>query len=188
MVFKRYADDYENEITVDEKGREVKTPVYRGKLFEIDLDQENLTRYKRSSLTILAVTAVLHVGAGFAANTGMNQFYVALPYATAFFPILYAAAGAFRLPGEKRLFRRDEIGLSFERFKSSSTLLTIVLGAGALGELFYLVSDLLNRDIIKELLFFVPELLALAGGYLLIRLSGRVQTKEIQTTLQNSGK
>jgi hypothetical protein len=187
MVFKRYADDYENEIVVDDKGRETKAPVYRGKLFEINLDQENLSRFKRSSLTILAVTTVVHVAAGFVDNTGMNQFYVALPYVTAFFPLLYAATGAFRLPVEKRQYRRDEIGLSFERFKSSSMLLTIILGAGGLGELFYLLTGLLNRDIVRELLFFVPELLALAGGYLLIRLSGRVQTKVIQTKPQKPG-
>ena len=118
---KRYADDYETIITEDADGREKKTAVYRGSYYEIPVDEQHLLRFRRNNFLLLAVIIQLHVGGGFIANRGMYQFYIALPYVLLFLPLYYMVAGALRLPKKKRKFRRDEIGLSFDRIRQIAT-------------------------------------------------------------------
>jgi hypothetical protein len=159
-MFKRYADDYELVITTDKNGNETKVAEYRGKYFELPLDGAGLQRYKRNSIGLFIMVAALHVGAGFLTNLGMYQFYIAMPYVLAYFALLYVAMGAFRLPQEKRLFRRDEIGLSFGRMKSAGMLLAALLAISVIGEgvFFFLMPGEASK--LPEVIYFLIELLA----------------------------
>jgi hypothetical protein len=139
MAKNKYADDYETVISIDEKGKEKRTTVYRGKFFELENSEEQITRFKRSCLLFLIGILTLHVAAGFIGNQGMYQFYIGLPYVLVFFPLLHMAEGIFRLPREKRKYRRDEIGHSYDQIKTASTILLCVVAVGVLGELIFIL-------------------------------------------------
>jgi hypothetical protein len=137
MPPKKYADDYETIVTQDENGREKTEVVYRGEFYETSLDGKGLIRFKNICLMLLGIIVALQIGAGFINNPGMYMFYVAIPYTLAFFPLIYTAEGTFRLPREKRPYRRDEIGLSFKRIKIAGSILLGFLAAGLLGEIIF---------------------------------------------------
>jgi hypothetical protein len=170
MAMKKFKDDYELVETIDEKGRSKRKAVYRGDYFEVSLDAGGLLRFKRYCLLLLGVVVVLHVIGGFINNAGMYQFYVALPYAASFFPLFYAAEAVLRLPKEKRPYRRDEIGLSFDRIKSTSRILFIFLVIGVFGNIIYLLFFSAAGQRMLEFLFLLLEALAAAAVYFLIKL------------------
>lgn len=171
---KRYTSDYETVVTKDEKGNEKENVVYRGKYFEIMLDEKGIVRFRRYCFLLLAAIVVLHIGGGFVANPGMYQFYVALPYVLAFFPLLYMATGIFRLPKEKRTYRRDEVELSFNRLKTSSIILAVLLGMGVLGELAFLLFFSAGIRIVLETAYLVIEVLAAAAVYFIITMQKQI--------------
>ncbi|MBN2676927.1 MAG: hypothetical protein JXR32_02560 [Anaerolineaceae bacterium] len=167
---KKYADEYETVVILDADGHEKTVIEYRGKYFECAFDKEDLDRFRRNCYVLLAMITILHISAGFVANRGMYQLYVALPYVFAFFPLLYLAMGVLRLPKEKRLYRRDEIRLSYDRMKNASMALVIILGIGVLGEIVFLllVSD--GSQSMLEYLYLALEVFTASFVYLLIRL------------------
>jgi len=172
---KRYADDYETVITTDDKGEEKKIVEYHGAYFEFALDEKGIAHFRRNSFLVLAAILGLHISGGFVDNRGMYQLYVALPYVLAFFPLLYMAAGILRLPKEKRMFRRDEIGLSFGRMKTSSIILLIFLGIGLLGEIAFLLFLSDGNQRMLEYLYLALEVFATAAVYFLIRMQRQIR-------------
>lgn len=177
MVMKRYADDYENIITTDENGNEKKVPVYRGKYYQVSLDTEGLARYKKNILLVLAAILVFHIAAGFVGNPGMYRLYVALPYVIALAPLYNAATGVLRVPREVRKYRRDEVGLSFERIKTAVFFLTGVLAAGLLGEIIFLLTSTTEAGRGLEYIYLSLESLAVGATFFAIQLqkNARVQ-------------
>lgn len=173
---KRYADDYETIIETDERGREKKVAVYRGRYFEIDAEENEIVKFRRNSLILIVAIIILHVVGGFIDNPGMYAFYVALPYVINFLPLYFMIAGGLRLPGEKRKFRRDEIGLSFERIRKSNLFALILLGVVLLGEIVFLIW-FAGEGRPQEILFMGIELLAIIGAYFLYRMQRMMQEK-----------
>ncbi len=178
---KRYADDYETVITKDEKGSEKKIAVYRGDYFEILANEKGITRFRRNCFLLLIAIVALHISGGFVANPGMYQFYVALPYVLAFFPMLFLAAGILRLPKEKRKYQRDEIGLSFNRLKSSSFILIIFLGMGVLGELVFLLFFSIGIRNALEIVYLAIEVLTFASVFFIIVLQRQIHVQTCTT-------
>lgn len=174
---KRYADDYETVVTSDEQGHEKKIAVYRGNYFEVALDEEGIIHFRRNCFVLLAAIVVLQISGGFVGNQGMYQFYVAIPYVLAFFPLLYMAAGVLRLPKEKRKYRRDEIGLSFNRMKTASIVLMVFLGIGVLGEIMFLLFVSVKDQSVLEYLYLALEALAAAAVYFFIRLQRQIRVQ-----------
>jgi hypothetical protein len=170
MSMKKYKDDYEIVVSTDDKGREIKKPVYRGDYFEVSLDENGLRQFKRQCLLLVAAIAVFHIPGGFVGNGGMYQFYISLPYVFVFLALFNLAEGSLRLPKEKRKYRRDEVGLSFERIKTASNILMILLGIGILGEIIFLLFFSVRDQIGLEFLYLLLEVLAAAAAYFLIRL------------------
>lgn len=175
MTMRRYADDYETVITTDKEGREKKTAVYRGDYFEFALDEKGIARFRRNCLVLLAAIVIFHISGGFVGNRGMYQFYIALPYVIAFFPLIYMALGVLRLPTEQRKYRRDEIGLSFERMKTASSVLLIITGIGVLGVIFFLLFVSAGDQLLLEFLYLALETLAAAAAFYFIILQRKVQ-------------
>lgn len=163
---RKFVDDYEIEITEDEKGREKKVPVYRGAYYEIAADEKQIKRFKLISIFLTIVIAALHVAGGFVANQGMYQFYVSLPYVIAFLPLYFLTAGVFRLPNQKRLLRRDEYGLSFERMKKASISLLVILLVGVLGEIVFLIF-FTSGDSSREIIYLLIEIFAAFAVYVI---------------------
>lgn len=180
MARKKYIGDYETVVTAGKDGSEKKEIVYRGDYYEISLDEAGLLQFKRNSLLLFAVIIILHIAGGFLNSRGMYQMYVAIPYALAFFPLLYLAEGILRLPKEKRNYRRDEIGNSFERMKTSSWVLFIFLGIGLLGEMIFLLFITDGNSITLDMLFLLIEVLVVAAVYVLIHLQGKINPKVIE--------
>jgi hypothetical protein len=175
MPTKRYSDDYETVITIDEKGNEKKTAVYRGEYFEFDLDENGIFDFRKKCFLLLAAITLLHVGGGFVGNQGMYQFYVALPYVLAFLPLMYMAMSILRLPKTKRRYRRDEIGLSFDRMKTTSILHMILLVAGILGEIAFLLFMSDGSQNMLEYLYLALITFASVAVYSLNRLQGQIR-------------
>jgi len=174
---KRYSDDYEIVITEDEKGREKTTAMYRGNYFETVVNAQDLVKFKRNGLLLIAAIIGLHVGAGFIANPGMIQFYVSLPYVIAFLPLYFLAAGMLRVPNKKRKFRRDEVELSFDRVRSASIFLLVFLSMSIIGELVFLFW-FAKAKFNFEYLYLAVEILALIAAYVLIRIQKPIIIRE----------
>jgi hypothetical protein len=181
MPTKRYVDDFETIIMTDENGNEKKTAVYRGDYFEINLDQIGLRNFRRNCFLLLSAIALLHISTGFVNNPGMYQFYIALPYVGAFFPLLFMVISVLRLPKEKRKYRRDEIGFSFDRMKSTSILLMIFLSIGVIGEIIFLLFVSAGNQNMLEYLYLSFEVPAVAAVYFFIILQRQIH---IQTCLE----
>ncbi|MBN1371262.1 MAG: hypothetical protein JW987_04820 [Anaerolineaceae bacterium] len=178
MVNKRYTEDYENIDEVDETGRESRKTVYRGKYYEVELGEEKLILLKKFSSAILALLWLNHVAGGFVANRGMYQFYIALPYVLAFLPLFYMGLGILRLPTEKRLYRRDEIGLSFERARKSGTAAFILFVLGVVGEVIFMVFFVDRAALPLEFLYLATASVSAIGGFFFVRRYKAVQINE----------
>lgn len=165
---RKFANDYEVVDIEDENGRGKKTLVYLGKYYEIEFDTTGLIHFKRITFLLWAIMAILHISSGFLSNRGMYQLYVSLPYAIAFFPLVYLAEGIIRLPKEKRKYRRDEIYYSFERVKTSSYFLIAFLGIMLVGEVVFLMfySDKAQRPM--DYLYLALEMVAAGAAFLLV--------------------
>ncbi len=180
MSLRKYLSDYQTVTTIDENGREKRTVVYRGPLFESSLDQEALTVFRKRSLLLVGLVSVIQIFVGFLDNPGMYTFYISLPYVLSFFPLVYLAAGVLRLPKETRKYRRDEIGYSFNQIKSSSWFLMALLSVGVLGEIAFLIFSFSSKILITEVSFLGLEIISLAFCFGLVRLHKQVTITQIK--------
>lgn len=176
MQKKRYEDDFETVITLDEKGNEKKTAVYRGDYYEIDLEEKGIVKFKRINVLLLILIIILHFVSGCIGNPGMYQFYIALPYVVAFFPLLYMAIAIFRLPNKKRNFRSDEIGLSFDRMKTTSFILITLLVLGILGEIVFLIFFSGKDQQMLEYLYLISEIQAAIAVFIIIIMEKQIKS------------
>ena len=171
----KYSNDYKIEYEVDQFGKEKKISVYQGDFYEMDLDLSELINFKRKCVYLLIAIVVLQISGGFVANNGMYRFYIAIPYVFAFLPMYYLAAGILHLPKEKRLYRRDEIGLSFDRMGASSKVLMIFLISGVLGEFLFIMFSSANNQSYLEFLYLAIEISALSVVIFIIRMQSRIR-------------
>ena len=174
---RKYVDDYETKIVEDEEGKQVKEAIYVGDYFELSVDRATLKKFKRNCLLLVTVIIALHVGAGFITNQGMNVFYVALPYVFVFLSLYFTVLGILRLPEKTQNLRRDEIGLSFDRMKSGSTFLLILLSASIAGEIIFMLF-FLNGGVGREGLFLIIEVLTAVAAFVLIRLQKTIKVQK----------
>ncbi len=177
---KKYVDDYDTIITTDETGREKEETVYRGAYFAFTSDRLGIVQFKRVSLLLMAGFVIFQVASGFVNGRGMFQLYIALPYAFAFFPLIYLTEAVLRLPNKKRLYRRDEIERSFDRMKIASYVLMAVLGLGLLGEIAFLLFGLRKGEFTLDLYYLALQLLAALSVFFLIRI--QIQPCEGEST------
>ena len=126
MASKKYIKDYDLVEFEDEQGRIKQTVIYKGDYFTLNLEERQIKQSKRIFIILSFAVLLIHIAAGFVANPGTYKFYVALPYTIAFLPIFFLIMAAFRLPGEKRRYRKEEIGLSFDRIRKTSFLYLIL--------------------------------------------------------------
>jgi heme exporter protein D len=175
---RKYREDYEIVYEDDGKGGEKKVARYIGNFFDIDIKGPELVKFRRNSLILLALVIMLHIAGGFIGNRGMYAFYIVLPYVFTFLPLYFLVDSAFRLPKEKRNFRRDEAELSFERMKKASIFLLIFLSMTVVGEIIYIIffADEWNSF---EFLFLSLVSLAAVASYILIRLRNTINVHEI---------
>ncbi len=176
---KKYSEDYDLVETIDDKGRVKRKAVYSGNYYEITVDEESLVKFKKSSLLLLAGILLSHISVGFINNQGMNQFYVIFPYVIVFFPLMYLISGILSLPWEKRNYIRSEIGLSFDRMKSSSMALITFLGLGIFGELVFLIFGAKADDYLLEFLHLFLDIFTTAAVYYIIHLQKQIPTQKI---------
>ncbi len=177
MSLKKYADDYEIIEALDEKGNQKTITVYRGPYFELRPDQADVAKFKRHSLLLLIGVTFLHLSAGFVNNSGMYQFYIALPYVIAFFPILYITRGIFRLPKQVHDLHRDTVELSFGRMKISSYALTTILGIELLGEFGFILFLINKGQGLPDYLFLLLEIFALVGIFAMIKMQKSIHVQ-----------
>ena len=167
---RRFTKDFELVTTVDENGREKRSAEYKGEYFSFEVDSADYKRFRMLALALTLVMICLQIGAGFVANRGMYQMYIAIPYVLCFFPLVYLSAGALRLPRETAHLRRDQAELTIRRMKRSGAALLVFNSLVILSELVYLI--FLNKDSEpgSELLFLMlAVLLGAVNAFLLLK-------------------
>lgn len=176
---RKYADDYEVVGTEDEKGRVKKAAKYIGDYYEVNIESQDLVKFRRIALLLMVIILGLHIGAGFAGNQGMYRFFVALPYVFVFLPLYFFASGILRLPKEKRPFRRDEVELSLIRTKKANGFLIVLLSLVVVGELIFLIGFSKGGQSL-EILFLILEAVAAIAAYLLWRYQRSISVQKIE--------
>ena len=169
MVARKYAQDYEVITQNDERGREKTELAYRGDYYAVRFNKGNLSNYRKLTQLVTFLTLVLHIGAGFINNAGMRQFYIALPYVTAFLPLFFLAAGTIAQPMGHQSYRRNQIALSFNRIRKSSLALFFLFFLCALGNTgFILFAGPSNNPRLETLFIAFETCAAIAIGWLTI--------------------
>lgn len=156
--------------SVDEKGREKKAVAYKGSYFDFEIAEEDYQGFRKLAWALIVAMIALQIGAGFVANRGMYQIYIAVPYVLCFFPLVYLSAGVLRLPRETAHLRRDQAELTIRRMKRSGAALLVFNSLVILSELVYLI--FLNKDSEpgSELLFLMlAVLLGAVNAFLLLK-------------------
>lgn len=176
----RYIQDYEIEVALDDKGKEKKTLKYCGPRYDISFSGLTYRVYKRVSFSFYAALVISHVASGFAANQGMYQIYIALPFAIAFLTITLLGFNLFTLPKDHLRIRRDEMELSFKKIKINSAITLFLLIMVILGEIIYFITHTGNDQLVPELLFLFPELISVLVVFGLLRLHQKVQIQKIE--------
>lgn len=167
---RRFSKDFEIVTTIDEKGREKRSAEYKGEYFNFAVDGADYQRFRTLAWTLIPIMIALQIGAGFVANRGMYQMYIAIPYVLCFFPLVYLSAGALRLPRETSHLRRDQAELSVRRMKRSGAALLVFNSLVVLSELVYLVFFNKGLETGKELLFLVlAVLIGTVNAFLLLK-------------------
>ena len=162
MGMKKYVNDYKTILSVNENGKQIRTYEYQGDYFKLPFSNAQMQKFKIIFLLVLFGILVAHIAGGFLNNAGMRQFYVAIPYALSFLPIFNLLRAGIRLPVEERKYRREEIGVTYERFNNHSLILLITLGFCLAGEIVFLLFFSGGSPAINEYNFLVAELGALA--------------------------
>lgn len=163
---RRFSKDFEIVTTIDEKGREKRSAEYKGEYYNFAVDGADYQRFRTLAWALIPIMIALQIGAGFVANRGMYQMYIAIPYVLCFFPLVYLSAGALRLPRETSHLRRDQAELSVRRMKRSGAALLVFTGMIILAELVYLIFFMDGSELGRELLFMaLVVLLGVVNGY-----------------------
>jgi hypothetical protein len=178
MAKKRYLEDYEIEISLDKKGNEKKTLKYCGPHYDISFSGPPYQVYKRISFILFAGLVIFHVTSGFAANQGMYQIYVALPYAIAFLTLTFLGFGLFTLPKDHIKIQRDVMEQSFKRIKVYSAITLGLLVIVILGETTYFLTHSANAQVIIELIFLLLELISALFVFGLFRLQENIHIQK----------
>lgn len=162
MGMKKYIKDYKTILSVNEKGEQIRTYEYQGDYFKLPFSAAQMQKFKKIFLLTLAGIILLHIAGGVFNNPGMRQFYVAIPYIMVFLPLFNLLRSGLRLPVEERKYRREEIGVTYERFSNHSLILLIFLGICLAGEVVFLLFFSGGSPEVSEYYFLAAELAALA--------------------------
>lgn len=162
MGMKKYVKDYKTILSVNEKGEQIRTYEYQGDYFKLPFSAARMQKYKLTFLLTLAGIILAHITGGMMNNPGMRQFYVAIPYVLVYLPIFNLLRSGIRLPVEERKYRREEIGVTYERFSNHSLILLIMLGISLAGEVVFLLFFYKGSPAISEYNFLAAEIAALA--------------------------
>lgn len=134
MKERKYKDDWYNEVSLDDRGKEKRTPVYRGAWFRLPAGQEKKALLPWACVPWMCCIALilLYFRLDF---PGARMLYVFLPAALTLFPGLYWLLGIvslFRAPQKMtRLQKENSVG----RILRSAAGCTVCLCAALLGDL-----------------------------------------------------
>ena len=162
MGIRKYIKDYKTILSVNEEGEQIRTYEYQGDYFRLPFGVDQMRKFKYIFLLALAGIIITHVIGGFVNNPGMRNFYVVIPYVLAFLPIFNLLRSGVRLPVEERIYRREEIGVTYERFSNHSLVLLIALGVCLAGEVVFLLLFSDGSPAISEYNFLAAEITATA--------------------------
>jgi len=169
MASKKYIKDYELVETEDANGRVKKSVIYHGDYFTLDLDESQIRKTKRNFVLLTLAIILIHIGAGFVGNPGMYKFYIVVPYTSAFLPLMFMLMAVTRLPSEKRPYRNEEIGLSYERIKTTSLLYLIFMGIGLVGVVVFRLISIGQPGLGSDLIYFGLICVCLALDWMIYR-------------------
>jgi hypothetical protein len=167
MGMKRYIKDYKTILSVNEKGEQIRTYEYQGDYFRLPFSAAQMQKFKINFILVLAGIVLAHIAGGVMNNSGTRQFYVAIPYVLTYLPIFNLLRSGIRLPVEERKYRREEIGVTYERFNNHSLILVILLGVCLAGEVIFMLFFSEGSPAAGEFYFLAAELAALAFGLII---------------------
>lgn len=183
MASKKYIKDYDLVETEDEKGRSTKTVVYHGDYFHVNLEESQIKQFKLQLGLLFVAALASHVCAGLVNNPGLYKAYMAIPYTTAFLPLFFLAEGILRIPIKKRVYRNEEMGLSYQRVVGMSRFYLIMNGIGVLGALVYLVLASKGQDLGREAIYFALVLIAALLVWIIFRKASKIVIEKEETPI-----
>lgn len=113
---------------------------YTGKYYICRLDKNVFTKKKVYHLTLALCSVIIMAAIGFLDTSSSRVFYVAVPYACLFLPVIYnlmGAANLFRLENKLEFSAYDK---SINRIYRSSAGQLALGGITAVGDIIYLFS------------------------------------------------
>jgi hypothetical protein len=144
--------------------------VYQGDYVEIPIEKKEHKDFRKSSILLITVIVLFHIGAGCLNNAGMSIFFVAIPYVAAMiFALLNLYLLLFQLPKEKDKFRLGEVELLFYRTRNSSIFLGLALGACVLREIVYIKSVSDGGQLTLDFIFLALVAIEVFIAYFLAR-------------------
>ncbi|HBO33838.1 MAG TPA: hypothetical protein DD636_03730 [Anaerolineaceae bacterium] len=185
MASKKYIKDYDLVETEDEKGRVKKTAIYSGEYFRLNLEESQIKQLKLQFILFFVAALALHVGAGLVNNPGLYKIYMVIPYTGSFLPLFFLAEGILRIPGTKRAYRNEEMGLSYQRVVGMSRFYLILMGIGMVGALAYLIFASNGQALEREALYIGLALGAALLVWLIFRRATEIVIEKEETPINS---
>ena len=138
MKEKRYMEDWVNRTHIDDRGREKRTPEYRGDWYSWGTDSG---AFRRKALLGCVLSMALIIVYFLLDFPGGRMLYVFLPLGLALFPGMYWGMGVwsvFHAPNPMTRLQKEK-GLS--RVLRCSAAVMILMLAAAVGEIVFMVRD-----------------------------------------------
>jgi hypothetical protein len=176
---KKYYKDYKLVSKELPNGKSKQTAEYIGKYYICRLDETVLRRFKLYFLTLALCSGATAIGIGFLNNPGSRIFYVALPYASLFLPVMYSILGALGFITKGNKLEQAAYDKTRKRIYRSTVWQIILSSAAFAGDLIFIIIKK-DRDIfLREAAFAGCLLLILVLNIIFIKLQKKV-TYEVE--------
>ncbi len=130
---KKFKDDFTLIDEVDERGKSRQVSTYIGQVFDLDIDQAGLNRFKILVVLLYILGLASHLAAGFLPHSATNLWYVSIPYTLAYLPVGLLGFALLRLPRETQNLKRYQTEASLIRGRLYAVIslgLSIISAAG----------------------------------------------------------
>ena len=155
----RSRDDYIIEVSLDENGKEIRTPIYRGVWYSLPKAQkQKALQWLIPRAGIVLLLWGLYLGLDF---PGTRVLYVFLPLACAIFPLAYWIMGLvslFRTPEKMSSLQKEK---SLGRITHSTAAAMVCTGISLIGDIVYsLQKGIMNQEGKGALLLLLAVLIS----------------------------
>ncbi len=154
--YDKHFSGYQEELQLDENGRQKRVLVYRGDYYTFNYTGTALRRVRIqcAALTLCSVIIYLLITCTLSISAVSNAF-VSVAELVVLFPIIYLLAGLWNLCTCKAPFQESTPLLSVRRMKNSNLGFLILAGVTAAADVVYLIVNRPGEKILIDSLFLL---------------------------------